>query len=74
MEIPLAPDLQVKLNRLAAEQGRAAETLVVEALERLINYDGWFLREVEDGIAAGEQSELVEHSAIRKLIDRRYPA
>jgi len=36
MEISLTPDLQAKLTRLAAQQGRAKEALVVEAVERMV--------------------------------------
>lgn len=73
MEIPLSPDLQAKLTRLAAQQGRASEALAVEAIERLVNYDEWFLREVDKGLAAADRSELVEHDEVRKIIDQRYP-
>ncbi len=73
MEVPLNPDLQAKLSRLAAQQGRASETLVVEAVERMVNYDEWFLREVDKGLAAADRGELVDHSAVRKMIDERYP-
>jgi predicted transcriptional regulator len=74
MDVPLNPDLQAKLIRLAAHQGRASEVLVVEAVERLVNYDEWFLREVEKGLAAADRGEFVEHSDLRKMIDERYPA
>jgi predicted transcriptional regulator len=73
MDVPLNPDLQAKLSRLAAQQGRASEALVVEAIERLVNYDEWFLREVDKGLAAADRGELVEHSDVRKMIDQRYP-
>jgi predicted transcriptional regulator len=73
MEIAFHPDLQAKLTRLAAEQGRASEALVVEAVERMVNYDEWFLREVNKGIEAAERGELVDHSEVRKMIDDRYP-
>lgn len=72
MEVPLKPDLQAKLSRLAAQQGQATETLVVEALERLVNYDEWFLREVDKGLAAAEHGDLVDHAEVRKMIDSRY--
>jgi predicted transcriptional regulator len=49
MEVHLKPDLESKLSRLAAEQGRTAETLVEEAIERLVDYDEWFLKEVDKG-------------------------
>jgi predicted transcriptional regulator len=73
MELRLKPDLQAKLSRLAAEQGRDSESLAVEAIERMVNYDEWFLQEVENGLAAADRGEFVEHADIRKLIDNRYP-
>ena len=73
MEVPLTPDLQKKLSRLAASQGRDSQSLVVEAVERLLNYDEWFLREVEKGIAAADRGDLTEHDEIRKLIRQLYP-
>ncbi len=73
MEIPLTPDLQSKLSRLAAQQGRPTEALVLEALERMVNYDEWFLREVEKGLAAADRGELRDHDEVRKLINARYP-
>jgi predicted transcriptional regulator len=73
MEVNLAPDLQAKLSRLAAERGSDAQALVQEAVERFVDYDEWFLREVEKGLAAAERGELVEHEDIGKLIHHRYP-
>lgn len=73
MEVRLKPDLQEKLSRLASQQGRDSEALVVEAVERMVNYDEWFMQEVEKGIAAADRGEFVEHEDVRKLIDRRYP-
>jgi predicted transcriptional regulator len=73
MDVPLNPDLMEKLRRLAAQQGRASEALIVEAVERMVNYDEWFLREVDTGLAAADRGELVDHSEVRKMIDERYP-
>jgi len=72
MEVRLNPDLEGKLTRLATQQGRDTESLVVEAVERMVNYDEWFIREVEKGLAA-DRGEFIDHEDIRKLIDRRYP-
>jgi predicted transcriptional regulator len=73
MEVDLNPDLQAKLNRLAADRGSDAGTLVQEAIERLVDYDEWFLREVEKGIAAADRGELIDHEDVGKLINSRYP-
>jgi predicted transcriptional regulator len=74
MEVKFDPALQEKLDRAAAGQGRPSESLVVEAVERLLSYDEWFIAEVEKGIAAADRGELIDHSEVRKLIDRRYQA
>jgi predicted transcriptional regulator len=73
MEVRLNPDLQAKLAELASQQGRDSEELIVDAVERMVNYDQWFLREVEKGMAAADRAEFVEHEEVKKLADRRYP-
>jgi predicted transcriptional regulator len=39
----------------------------------MVNFDQWFMREVEKGISAADRGELVDHNDVQKLIDRRYP-
>ena len=73
MEVHLKPDLQAKLAQLASQQGRDSEALVIEAVERMVNYDEWFIREVEKGISAAEHGQLIDHDEVRRRIDRRYP-
>jgi predicted transcriptional regulator len=66
MEVHLTPDLQAKLTRLATEQGRDSQALVLEAVKRLVDYDDWFLREVEKGLSAariGASSSSMRTSA-----------
>jgi len=73
MEVRFTADLQAKLARLATEQGRDSEALVLEAVERLVDYDEWFIREVERGLAAAGRHEFIEHEDTGKLINNRYP-
>jgi len=72
MEVNLNPDLQARLTRLAADPGSDAGTLVQEAVERLVDYDEWFLREVREGVAAADRGELIDHEDVGRLIDSRY--
>jgi predicted transcriptional regulator len=74
MEVHLNPDLQAKLVRLAAERGRDTQALVQEAIQRFVDYDEWFIQEVEKGLAAADHGELIDHEEIGKLINNRYPA
>lgn len=64
MEIELTPELQAKLDRIASQQGRDAKSLVHEAVERLIGYDEWFIRQVEIGLAQADSGELLEHEEV----------
>jgi predicted transcriptional regulator len=73
MEVQFTQDPQAKLSRMAAAQGRAAETLVQEAVDRLLSYDEWFSQEVDEGRAAADKGEFVEHGDVRRMIDARYP-
>jgi predicted transcriptional regulator len=64
MEVNLTAELQARLSRLAAEQGRDTQAFVQEAIERLVDYDEWFLREVDKGLAAADRGEFVEHEEV----------
>jgi predicted transcriptional regulator len=57
MEVRFTVELQAKLTRLAAEQGRNTEALVQEAVERFVNVDEWFMREVEQGLEAAVMTQ-----------------
>ena len=73
MEVYFSQDVETRLSRVAAERGRPPEAMVQEAVLRLFDYDQWFVRGVEKGLAAAERGEWVDHSEIRKLIDSQYP-
>lgn len=74
MEVQFTPDQQAKLSRMAATQGRAAEALVREAVDRLLSYEEWFSQEVDKGLAAADNGEFIEHDEVRRMIESRYPA
>jgi predicted transcriptional regulator len=71
MEVNLSPDLQAKLARIADQRGCDAETLAREAIERLVDYDEWFIREVETGLAQIERGEVLTHEAVGTRLEKR---
>jgi len=70
MEVRLTPDVQAKLNRLAAAQGRDTETLVQEAIARFVDYDEWFIREVQKGLASVDRGELLTHEEVGARLEK----
>jgi len=70
MEVNLSPELQAKLERVAEQQGRNTESLVREAVERLLGYDEWFVREVEKGLAQIERGEVLDHKDVGTRLEK----
>jgi predicted transcriptional regulator len=69
MQVNLAPELEGKLTRLAAEQGRDVDHLVSDAVERLVDYDTWFMKAIEEGERSADQGELIPHEDVVRRIE-----
>ena len=70
MEVRLDPDLQSKLSRIAAARGSDVEVLAREAIERFVDYDEWFIREVEKGLASADRGALLTHEQVGARLER----
>ena len=70
MEVKLSPELQAKLDCMAAPQGRDSASLVHDAVERLIGYDEWFMRQVEEGLAQLDRGEFLTHEEVGARMEK----
>ena len=64
MEVSLSPHLESKLAQIGAERRRDPQTLATEAIERFVDYDARFVREVEKGLAQIDRDELLTHEEV----------
>jgi predicted transcriptional regulator len=64
MEVTLSAELQAKLARVAQERGTDPQELAREAIERLVDYDDWFVREVEKGLAQIAAGQTLTHDEV----------
>ena len=71
MEVNLSPDLQAKLARIADQRGCDGESLAREAIERPVDYEEWFTREVDRGLAQIERDEVLTHEAVGARLEKR---
>ena len=69
MELTLPAELQAKLVRVAQERGRDPKDLAREAIERLVDYDDWFAREVDKGLAQVEAGQTLTHEEVGARLD-----
>ncbi len=71
MEVHLNLEIQTKLSRIAAARGSDPEMLAREVIERFVDYDDWFIREVEKGLAAADRGEFLTHEEVATRIEKR---
>ena len=70
MDVNLSPDLEGKLARAADRRGVSTDVLVCEAIERAVDYDEWFIREVEKGLAQIEAGQVLTHEAVGARLEQ----
>jgi predicted transcriptional regulator len=70
MEIQLTPELEDRLYQVASHLGRDSSALVVEAVERLVDYDTWFLAEVEKGLVQIDTGQTLSHEEVGNRLQR----
>ena len=73
MDLHLPPELEARLNRLAAQTGRNADEVALDLLTTSVDHDDWFRREVEKGRLCAREGKLVDHEKVATRIDQRYP-
>ena len=71
MEVNLSPDLRGKLARAAGRRGVSADLLISEAIERAVDYDDWFVREVEKGLAQIGTGQVLTHEAVGVRLEQK---
>ena len=74
MKTPAGPSLGAKLACLAAKRGRDAKILAREAVESFVDYDEWFIREVERGLAQVDHGETLTHEHVGAHLERLFTA
>lgn len=70
MDVPLSPELSARLACLAQKRGVVPEQLVREAIERLIDHDDWFVREVEKVLAQVDSGQTLTHEDVGARLDK----
>ncbi|HWF03788.1 MAG TPA: hypothetical protein VHA06_08885 [Candidatus Angelobacter sp.] len=71
MEIHLTPEKEALLRQLADRTGQDTVQVIQEAVDRLLDHDAWFNREVEKGQMQASQGKLIEHDEVVARIEKR---
>ncbi len=71
MEVNLPPDVETKLARIANQRGIDAQAVARDAIERFVDYDDWFIREVEKGLTQIDRGEVLTNEAVGARLEKR---
>jgi predicted transcriptional regulator len=72
MQLQVPPELEARLNRLAAETGRDPGQVALDMLASSVDHDEWFRREVQKGQAAAREGRLLDHDEVLARVEQRY--
>ncbi len=72
MEVHFAPDVEARLNKLAALNGKDPEQLVKDTVDRMLENQARFIAGVQKGIEQADRGELVEHQEVLNRVNRLF--
>ena len=73
MEVVLTPEQHAQLEALAAQQGSNPAELAQQMLVASLDHQQWFSHSVDEGLAAADRGELIDHDEVGRLLQQRYP-
>jgi predicted transcriptional regulator len=72
MEVQFSPELETKLNRVAAENHSAAQEYVKQLVENYVDHDAWFRERVRKGLKQLDGGEFVTHEEMGERIEQMF--
>jgi predicted transcriptional regulator len=70
MEVHFTPELQAKLDRVAADIQRGADEYVQQLVEHYLDHDVWFRQKVAGGIAQLDRGEFLTHEEVGERLKK----
>ena len=70
MEIPLTPEQEAQLRRLAEHLGKDPGQMVIDAALRVLDADDRFLAAVKKGIEYADRGEFIDEAEMDARVER----
>ena len=72
MEVHFTPDLQAKLDRVAAENRRDADEYVQQLVEDYVDHDAWFRQKVTASLGQLDRGEFLTHEEMGARLEKMF--
>lgn len=72
MEVHFNPDLQAKLDHVAAENRSGADEYVQQLVENYLDYDAWFRQKVTASLGKLDRGEFLTHDEVGSRLQKMF--
>jgi predicted transcriptional regulator len=72
MEVHFSPELQARLDRVAAENRREADDYVQQLVENYLDYDAWFRQKVNASLDRLDRGEFLTHDEVGARLEKMF--
>ncbi len=72
MEVHLTPELQAKVDRVAAANHRRTDEYVQQLVESYVDHDAWFRQNAAEGLAQLDRGEFLTHEEVGARLQRKF--
>jgi predicted transcriptional regulator len=72
MELHLEPELEAKINRIAAENHSGPDEYIRQVLEQHVEYDFWFREKVQKSLDRLDRGEFLTHEEVGTRIEKMF--
>ena len=72
MEVHFTPELQAKLESLAAEDQRGADEYVQQLVESYVDHDAWVRQKVKASVGQLDRGEFLTHDEVGARLQKMF--
>jgi len=72
MKVHFSPDVETQLQRVATANGKNAEQLVKETVDRMLENQARFIAGVHRGMEQSDRGELVDHQEVVNRVNHLF--
>lgn len=71
MTLTIPRRLAKRLERISAQAGKSPHSLISSALKNQLDYEEWFLKAVDEGVAAADRGDVIQTAELLSLIKKQ---
>ena len=72
MEVHFSPELQAKVESVAAANRSGADEYVQQLVESHVDHDAWFRQKVSEGLAQLDRGEFLTHEEVGACLQKKF--